>query len=30
MLLAIGGSATVDGGMGMMEALGFSFWIKRN
>uniref|UniRef100_UPI0032168768 glycerate kinase n=1 Tax=uncultured Draconibacterium sp. TaxID=1573823 RepID=UPI0032168768 len=23
--LAIGGSATVDGGMGMMEALGFSF-----
>lgn len=26
--LAIGGSATVDGGMGMMEALGFSFFDK--
>ncbi len=25
-LLAIGGSATVDGGMGMMEALGFQFF----
>lgn len=25
-LLAIGGSATVDGGMGMMEALGFGFF----
>ncbi len=25
-LLAIGGSATVDGGMGMMEALGFEFF----
>lgn len=24
-LLAVGGSATVDGGMGMMEALGFTF-----
>ncbi len=27
-LLTIGGSATVDGGMGMMEALGFSFLDK--
>lgn len=27
-LLAIGGSATVDGGMGMMEALGFRFFDK--
>ncbi|WP_167618024.1 glycerate kinase [Maribellus sediminis] len=26
--LAIGGSATVDGGMGMMEALGFKFFDK--
>lgn len=26
--LAIGGSATVDGGMGMMEALGFRFYNK--
>lgn len=26
--LAIGGSATVDGGMGMMEALGFQFFDK--
>lgn len=26
--LAIGGSATVDGGMGMMEGLGFSFFTK--
>lgn len=26
--LAIGGSATVDGGMGMMEALGFTFFDK--
>lgn len=26
--LAIGGSATVDGGMGMMEALGFAFFAK--
>jgi glycerate kinase len=25
-LLAVGGSATVDGGMGMMQALGFSFF----
>jgi glycerate kinase len=28
--LAIGGSATVDGGMGMMEALGFQFLNKAN
>lgn len=28
--LAIGGSATVDGGMGMMEALGFQFFDKNN
>ncbi len=27
-LLAVGGSATVDGGMGMMEALGFCFFDK--
>ena len=27
-MLAIGGSATVDGGMGMMEALGFRFFDK--
>ena len=27
-LLAIGGSATVDGGMGMLEALGFHFFDK--
>lgn len=27
--LAIGGSATVDGGMGMMEALGFNFFDKK-
>jgi glycerate kinase len=27
-LLAVGGSATVDGGMGMMEALGFHFFDK--
>lgn len=27
-MLAIGGSATVDGGMGMMEALGFLFFDK--
>lgn len=29
-LLAVGGSATVDGGAGMMEALGFSFYDDRN
>ncbi|WP_340114117.1 glycerate kinase [Maribellus mangrovi] len=28
--LAIGGSATVDGGMGMMEALGFRFFDREN
>ncbi len=28
--LAIGGSATVDGGMGMMEALGFQFFDRDN
>ncbi len=28
--LAIGGSATVDGGMGMLEALGFQFYDKEN
>ncbi len=28
--LAIGGSATVDGGMGMLEALGFQFFDKNN
>jgi glycerate kinase len=28
LLLAIGGSATVDGGVGMVEALGFSFFNK--
>jgi len=29
-LLAIGGSATVDGGMGMLEALGFCFFDKNS
>jgi glycerate kinase len=28
-LLAVGGSATVDGGMGMMEALGYSFYDEK-
>jgi len=28
--MAIGGSATVDGGLGMMEALGFRFFNKNN
>ena len=28
--LAIGGSATVDGGMGMMEAIGFQFFDENN
>jgi glycerate kinase len=28
-LLAVGGSATVDGGMGMMEALGFHFFDEK-
>jgi glycerate 2-kinase len=29
-LLAVGGSATVDGGMGLLEALGFKFFNKKN
>ena len=28
-IIGIGGSATNDGGVGMLKALGYRFWMKR-